>query len=55
MEVIDGFHVGFGQMNLVVHIIVFFQQARKVRVTHFESVNFVGLTWEFLGKGVGRV
>ena len=45
-------HVGLGQMNLVVHLIVLFQKTRKVWVADLELVYGIRLTRKFFGKDV---
>ncbi len=46
MELVRRLHIGFGQMNLVIHIIVFCQKARKVRVADLELVYGSAHRWK---------
>lgn len=55
MKLIRRLQIGFGQMNLVVHFIVFFQETRKVQIADLELVYGIHLTRKFIGKGVGRI
>lgn len=55
VQMLHGFHVRLGQMDLIIDVIVLLQQLCKSRVAHLEFVNGICLARKFLGKGMRRI